>query len=213
MHCSLSTAEPGFDWTGLGRGRIDGAKRPLLAVVGSKGFAGCGYFNAKVCSSLGIRSFVRFSGVDTHEDFLHSKVLELSPMAAALGIRVGMSGLESLNILKGCGPDITNFAASIETQAQNNLSGNFNWRGLGRGRIDGGEKPLLTILGSKGFAGCGYFNEKICSSLKISTFIRFSGVDCHDDFLDNTVLDVSPKAADLGIRVGMKGHESLALLR
>ena len=93
-----------------------------------------------------------------------------------------------------------------------NASSTFDWSRLERGGIYGAKRPLLAIAGSKGFAGCGYFDDHVCATLGISTYVRFSGVDCHDDFLDREVLDMSASAEALGISIGMSGRDSLPIL-
>lgn len=79
-------------------------------------------------------------------------------------------------------------------------------------KIDGLARPLLVAKGSKGFAACAYVNPDIAQKLDEACVI-FSGVSTCEDFVDSDVKVVNDKAAALGVTVGMRGGDALALLR
>jgi uncharacterized protein YunC (DUF1805 family) len=197
-----------FDWNGLQQCSVAGVNKPCLAIVGSKGFAGCAYFNTDACSAKTGDAFAKFTGVSCHDDFLDSKVIDVSTAAADLGIHVGMRGCDCLQILRGS----ADMPQTNNTAAAHNQAG-FDWNGLQQCSVAGVNKPCLAIVGSKGFAGCAYFNTDACSAKTGDAFAKFTGVSCHDDFLDSKVIDVSTQAGKLGVAVGMSGREALALLR
>jgi len=87
-----------FDWRGFEKAEIE-LKLPLLTVVGQKGFLACGYINADTCTKTGEACAV-VSGVKTHEDMLSKPVIALSEQANALGIELGMSGAEALELMR-----------------------------------------------------------------------------------------------------------------
>jgi len=74
--------------------RIDLPVAPVLALVGTKGFLGCGYFKTDVAEKLG-HALAVVSGVKTFEDMLAAEVRSVSAPAAALGIEPGMRGAEA----------------------------------------------------------------------------------------------------------------------
>jgi uncharacterized protein YunC (DUF1805 family) len=266
--CRRLSSTSSFDWCGLKRHAIPGVKRPLLAIVGAKGFAGCGYFNTTVCTEKTGDAFVKFTGVDSHDDFLCNEVVDVSASAEELGVYVGMGGRECLELLRGstvdeslelepeaqfvhlapsgdwwCGSSLyaakhnpSDYVRSVPLPAGTAMSEDipeqaifamydsqtidtkylvpaFDWCGLKRHAIPGVKRPLLAIVGAKGFAGCGYFNTSVCTEKTGDAFVKFAGVDSHDDFLCNEVVDVSASAEELGVYVGMGGRECLELLR
>ena len=85
-----------FDWSGLERSKIS-LEAPLLIVKGSLGFLGCGYINVDACvdEACGI-----VSGVNTHNDMLKASVKAVSKDATELGIKVGMTGAEAIDLLR-----------------------------------------------------------------------------------------------------------------
>jgi uncharacterized protein YunC (DUF1805 family) len=85
-----------FDWSGLERSKIS-LEAPLLIVKGSLGFLGCGYINTDSCIDE-VCAIV--SGVNTHDDMLKASVKAVSKDATELGIKVGMTGAEAMELLR-----------------------------------------------------------------------------------------------------------------
>mmetsp|Transcript_1455 Transcript_1455/g.4391 ORF Transcript_1455/g.4391 Transcript_1455/m.4391 type:complete len:112 (-) Transcript_1455:79-414(-) len=79
-------------------------------------------------------------------------------------------------------------------------------------RIDGLARPLLIARGSKGYAACAYIDTAAAEKFGEACII-FSGVATHEAFLDADVKKVSPAAAELGVTIGMKGKDAMALIR
>ena len=70
----------------------------LLVIRAKKGFVMCGYLNMAVADRLGDAA-CKVTGVDTFRDVLAANVIEVSDAAGRLGITVGMTGKEALDIL------------------------------------------------------------------------------------------------------------------
>jgi uncharacterized protein YunC (DUF1805 family) len=87
----------------------------------------------------------------------------------------------------------------------------MDWKGLSKEQIQLG-LPLLIIKGQKGFLACGYINCETCNKTGEACAI-VTGVKTHDEMLGAEVKAVSTEAARLGIQIGMKGKEALAILR
>jgi uncharacterized protein YunC (DUF1805 family) len=85
-----------FDWSGLERSEIS-LEAPLLIVKGSLGFLGCGYINADACID---EACAIVSGVNTHNDMLKATIKAVSKGATELGIKVGMTGAEAIELLR-----------------------------------------------------------------------------------------------------------------
>ena len=85
-----------FDWSGLERSKIS-LEAPLLIVKGSLGFLGCGYINVDACAD---EACAIVSGVNTHNDMLKASVKTVSKDATKLGIKVGMTGAEAIDLLR-----------------------------------------------------------------------------------------------------------------
>ena len=85
-----------FDWSGLETSKIS-LKAPLLIVKGSLGFLGCGYINVDSCVD---EACAIVSGVNTHDDMLKASVKAVSKDATKLGIKVGMTGAEAMELLR-----------------------------------------------------------------------------------------------------------------
>ena len=85
-----------FDWSGLERSKIS-LEAPLLIVKGSFGFLGCGYINVDACVD---EACAIVSGVNTHDDMLKASVKAVSKDATELGIKVGMTGAEAIDLLR-----------------------------------------------------------------------------------------------------------------
>ena len=82
---------------GCVRERIDLAL-PLLVIRARRGFLACAYIDLATCERTG-EACARVSGVRTHEEMLDAAVQAVTPAAAALGVRPGMSGREALALL------------------------------------------------------------------------------------------------------------------
>jgi uncharacterized protein YunC (DUF1805 family) len=85
-----------FDWSGLERSKIS-LEAPLLIVKGSLGFLGCGYINTDSCID---EACAIVSGVNTHDDMLKASAKAVSMDATELGIKVGMTGAEAMELLR-----------------------------------------------------------------------------------------------------------------
>ena len=85
-----------FNWSGLERSKIS-LEAPLLIVKGSLGFLGCGYINTDSCID---EACAIVSGVNTHDDMLKASVKAVSKDATELGIKVGMTGAEAMDLLR-----------------------------------------------------------------------------------------------------------------
>ena len=85
-----------FNWSGLDRSKIS-LEAPLLIVKGSLGFLGCGYINTDSCID---EACAIVSGVNTHDDMLKASVKAVSKDATELGIKVGMTGAEAMELLR-----------------------------------------------------------------------------------------------------------------
>lgn len=87
-----------MDWKGLSKERIELAL-PLLIVKGSRGFLACGYVDIETCNKTGEACAI-VRGVKSHEDMLGADVKAVSREAENLGVRVGIKGLEALEIFR-----------------------------------------------------------------------------------------------------------------
>ena len=85
-----------FDWSGLERSKIS-LEAPLLIVKGSLGFLGCGYINTDSCID---EACAIVSGVNTHDDMLKASVKAVSKDATKLGIKIGMTSAEAMELLR-----------------------------------------------------------------------------------------------------------------
>ena len=85
-----------FNWSGLDRSKIS-LEAPLLIVKGSLGFLGCGYINTDSCID---EACAIVSGVNTHDDMLKASVKAVSKDATELGIKIGMTGAEAMELLR-----------------------------------------------------------------------------------------------------------------
>ena len=85
-----------FDWSGLERSKIS-LEAPLLIVKGPLGFLGCGYINPDSCID---EACAIVSGVNTHNDMLKATIKAVSKDATKLGIEVGMTGAEAIDLLR-----------------------------------------------------------------------------------------------------------------
>ena len=74
-------------------------KRPLLVVSGSKGCLTCGYLSMDSFERNGDAAAI-VRGVDDYQDMLAASVQAVSTRAEELGVRVGMSGAQALEIFR-----------------------------------------------------------------------------------------------------------------
>lgn len=84
----------------LGNGSVLGLKfdmehAPLLVIRASEGFVMCGYLNMDIANKLGDVA-VRVTGVNSFEDVLNAKAVDVSEAAKDIGITVGMQAKEAL---------------------------------------------------------------------------------------------------------------------
>ncbi len=75
--------------------KLDMEHAPLLVIRAEKGFVMCGYLNMDVANKLGDAA-VRVTGVNSFEDVLTAKAVDVSIAAKKLGITIGMSAKEAL---------------------------------------------------------------------------------------------------------------------
>lgn len=87
----------------------------------------------------------------------------------------------------------------------------MDWEGFKRTRHDL-KRPLLVISGSKGVLGCGYLNVATFAKLEEAGAI-VQGVSDFDAMLDALIVEASPAAVQIGVRVGMTGREALERFR
>ena len=76
-----------------------GLAKPLLLIIGPKGFIGCGYINVESCDKTNEACAI-VSGVNTTEEIKHAEIKKVSKAALKLGIKVGMKGSDALMFLK-----------------------------------------------------------------------------------------------------------------
>jgi uncharacterized protein YunC (DUF1805 family) len=87
-----------MDWNGLSKEKIE-LKLPLLIIKGSKGLLACGYIDVNTCNKTEEACAI-VSGVKTHDDMLHAQVKAVSDAAEAMGVQVGMKGMDVLNLMR-----------------------------------------------------------------------------------------------------------------
>jgi len=87
-----------MDWEGFTRTRHD-LKRPLLVVSGSRDVLACSYLSVATFTALGEAGAV-VRGVADFEAMLEAKIVEASPAALQLGVQVGMTGREALEVFR-----------------------------------------------------------------------------------------------------------------
>lgn len=77
--------------------------------------------------------------------------------------------------------------------------------------LDLGNAPLLIITATDGYLMCGYLN--IAAANKLGDVAgRVTGVKTFDDMLHASVAEVSDRARERGLQVGMSGQEFLNTL-
>ena len=71
----------------------------ILLIRGGKGMLGCGYFSLEAADKFG-DALAIVSGVSNYDNMLAAAVKAVSPEAAALGVKCGMSGREALMLMQ-----------------------------------------------------------------------------------------------------------------
>jgi uncharacterized protein YunC (DUF1805 family) len=74
-------------------------QRPLLVISGTKGVLSCGYLSIDAFERNGDAGAI-VRGVDTYDDMLVAQVQAVSSKAEALGVRVGMTGAQALELFR-----------------------------------------------------------------------------------------------------------------
>ena len=74
-------------------------KRPLLIITGAKGSLACGYLNIATFEKLEEAAAI-VTGVADFVDMTRASVQQVSPLAAELGVKVGMTGAEALELFR-----------------------------------------------------------------------------------------------------------------
>ena len=78
--------------------RID-LKLPLLIQRGSRGFLACGYINVETTNKTSEACAI-VRGVNDFDDMLKAAVVAVSEEAQKLGVQVGMTGSEALELFR-----------------------------------------------------------------------------------------------------------------
>lgn len=71
------------------------------------------------------------------------------------------------------------------------------------------KKPLLIVKTKHGFLACGYINVETCNVTEEACAI-VKGVNSYDDMYKASVVAVSNKASELGIKIGDSGELALS---
>jgi uncharacterized protein YunC (DUF1805 family) len=71
---------------------------PLLLIKADKGFVMCGYLDMETADALGDIA-VKVKGVSTFDDVLDAAVVGATSAAIRLGIKLGMTGKEALELM------------------------------------------------------------------------------------------------------------------
>jgi len=71
---------------------------PLILARGSKGVVFCGYLNAEAAEKLNLAAAIA-RGVATIDELLGRQISYCTKKGEALGIKIGMSGMEALRLL------------------------------------------------------------------------------------------------------------------
>jgi uncharacterized protein YunC (DUF1805 family) len=74
-------------------------QRPLLVISGTKGVLSCGYLSIEAFERNGDAGAI-VRGVDTYDDMLVAQVQAVSSKAEALGVRIGMTGAQALELFR-----------------------------------------------------------------------------------------------------------------
>jgi uncharacterized protein YunC (DUF1805 family) len=73
-------------------------KAPLVLINADRGFVMCGYLDLETATTLGDVA-VKVKGVKTFEDVLKAPVVGATPSAISLGVKLGMTGKEALELM------------------------------------------------------------------------------------------------------------------
>ncbi|MCQ6962476.1 YunC family protein [Methanolobus chelungpuianus] len=73
-------------------------KAPIIVINADKGFVMCGYLDLEAATALDDVA-VKVKGVRTFEDVLEAPVVGATPSAISLGVKVGMTGREALELM------------------------------------------------------------------------------------------------------------------
>ena len=71
---------------------------PLLMVLAQKGFVMCGFLNIEAAEKLGVAA-VKVSGISCFKDLLQAKINAMTSKARKLGVVVGITGADALEML------------------------------------------------------------------------------------------------------------------
>lgn len=74
-------------------------QRPLLVISGSKGVLSCGYLSVEAFERNGDAGAI-VRGVENYQQMLEAKVQAVSTKASALGVQIGMTGAEALELFR-----------------------------------------------------------------------------------------------------------------
>lgn len=94
----IAQDSPALNWDDVEIERID-LKLPLLIIRASEGLLACGYIDAATCSKTGEACAI-VTGVATHDDMLEALVSSMSDAAAEMGVELGMTGLEAIEVMQ-----------------------------------------------------------------------------------------------------------------
>jgi len=78
-------------------------------------------------------------------------------------------------------------------------------------KVDLHNSPLLMLVADKGYLMCGYLNKEVAEEQGDATAI-VRGVKEPKDLLDAKVVNMTSKAAQMGVKTGMTGREALELM-
>jgi uncharacterized protein YunC (DUF1805 family) len=73
-------------------------KAPLILINADRGFVMCGYLDLEAATTLGDVA-VKVKGVKTFEDMLKAPVVGATHSAISLGVKLGMTGKEALELM------------------------------------------------------------------------------------------------------------------
>ena len=79
-------------------GKIEISGVHILLINAAKGSLGCAYLNLAAAEKFG-HALAIVSGVASYEDMFNAEVKSVSSAASAIGVRVGMSGIEALKLM------------------------------------------------------------------------------------------------------------------
>ncbi len=70
-------------------------EKTLVLIIGEKGYLACGYWNLETAEKFGDCCAI-ITGVNTVEEMLEKKVVNLTDSAKRSGIEIGMTGKQAL---------------------------------------------------------------------------------------------------------------------